>query len=823
MEKNIIILFEQSLAVDAESVMNWLIEKNVAHATGDPIKEKNGFCQYLFIADIDIAKDSAIIFVSNQAIYNTSWQKCVKAIPMNYRLIPAGTVSDIDYNDPEILPPSIEEINFIILNEHKYENILDSLITSPEFYQMKNLLLNKFHAWRSTNSDGDLLSDGKQIANFQAEISKREKTEQDSFLKAQLSSIQEYLAISDKYAKKIRKTRIFRWVRRSVLSVITIALIVAFLMLRSTYNKLTTVNFLLSYGIATGEPKTNAIKMVEAFRNPLNPYVASKIARERLVEYLDISWEQTPTGYNYKYLLNDCAIPKGTRYLWTSSENGDAILWDTYTGEIKEKTSLTNVSLCTITLDSDWADNVREDEQVALNQNGVAIDEKGCIYLRISGEWRSSGLNTNTNPHNAECLMKGNWIITYDTKETDIYKVIENGLIETSNITCDDIDLQNVSFQRAYVSLDGRVTIAFTSNSQLYTAEWDGERIDNVTRYPVVLSSLSVADMKDDLLIVTDEKGQVYCINGRNHTYKRIPLILEKPISIRIINDETIIYHERNQGTRVYDLNYYYDYGNVLASYTVVQDIKTTEQLLILRIQDTYYPVSWSEILPVQDSYNYEKEGTYKDLSASDKNHKAVIKECRVSKYGLICIKLLHNNQIKSIVLDPARVLNNESGYKITVALQDLPSEYNTYNEELFLNKSTPTVIGIRYVPANDLINADFSYLLVGMEDGTFFEVGFEDSEEGYAGITWKHQIPSRAPICTITEIKDGYLLTDKNGQIWKCGSGANLFNYKGAYEIVNRKLHSGITQDLWDMLSPKTREMLNLRVYPGGDGKVWE
>ena len=66
-----------------------------------------------------------------------------------------------------------------------------------------------------------------------------------------------------------------------------------------------------------------------------------------------------------------------------------------------------------------------------------------------------------------------------------------------------------------------------------------------------------------------------------------------------------------------------------------------------------------------------------------------------------------------------------------------------------------------------------------------------------------------------------------------KIAGGAQMFAFQSQHEAmriglanveaVKEKLHTGVTANLLELVSPEIQQKLGLRVYPGGDGKEWE
>lgn len=818
--KTITLLYEQSCKDDAKRILEWIIEERLAYIDSEK-KETSGLCRISLIADCDIASDSAIIMVSDKAVENEDWQHNVRNLPGDVRPIPVGAFHNIDYNDPDIVPPCIEEINFIALDETSFNNLLDSLTTNPEFYSMKNHLLNRCNSWQMTNNKGDLLTNIKIIEEYKDIVSQKIGTERDPYLKEQLDSIELYLAASEQYAGKIRKDRIQRNIRRGLLVLAVASIVVIISLLKTAYQSVTDVNLIVSAGNSTGEPFVNALKLTEARMVSLSSEDARIVANNRFVELLDEPWEQNTIGINYKYLLNDCAIPCGSRYLWTAAENGCALLWDTYNGTIVYKEKLSDAELISITTDQAYDGKGEDADEIVSSQNAAAVDSEGNIYLKRIGSWTNVGRSKVDKISAAEIMLHGSRILMYDSARAALYKIDDNGLILLNEIGLDDQISEGEELLDADLMPDGHAVMAImTADERLRVISLKDSEPPEAKEYDISLSQQSAADIKHDIIIVTDVNGQTYCI--RKERAEKIPLILPMAISVKIIDGDTVVYHERNKGTGAYSIDHQFDYGPVLNWLTVASDIETTNELLVIRDTCIYHPIALKDILPVKEG-DVNNTGTiWSATEAEDKLPDASIAHADVSDKGLIRMTLNTDGTRKDAVIDPACILFNQSGYKYTQAQKDLPKKYLDYTDVSFLDKSVPTVIGLRHVTPDEPNDKFFSYLLIGMNDGTFAEIGF-DGINGNMYPTYKHVIPSRSAIISITETNDGYLLTDKEGMIWKCGSGAGVMTNNGTFRILKRKIHSGISKTLWDMLSPELTDALDLHIYPGGDGKEWE
>lgn len=821
------LLYEQSCAGIAREVSDWLQAEGIAVQNREPLLLSSGFCRESFQAVREIAGDCAVIFISDTATGNQDWQHQVRDLPSGMRLIPVGRLKDVDYNDPEILPPSIGEINFIVWNEHSFSNILDSLITSPEFYHLKNHLMIRYNSWIIAHYEGNLLTDRKQIAEYHKQIEKKLASEKDPEMRRQLEGLLEYLKASDIYTRKIKRRQIWRWTGRGILAAAVIALLLGIRFLSKYYHRATYTNLVVSINASDGEPSVNAIKMVESITNPFSADSAKQIAYARLVDLLDRVWEQNPIGINYNYLLNDYAIPEGDRYLWTADNNGNAILWDTWDGTVKEREQLSIDPLMLIIVQTE-EETEGEDLFVRVqNENAAAVDANGEVFLRRNGSWSRTGTFCRLDPQNARGELLNDRLLVWSRDGAELYEVQENSLVPAGSLQADQIPDEGSGktverLLQAVMQEDDTVLLAASVEGQLHLLRWDGTGCYGDFPTGIEVSELSQADLKGSLLVVSDTEGQVYRVQDQD--VRKIPLVLRKPLALRIVNDETIVYHERNMGTGLYDMQYRFDYGDVLGMLTTVSEMKAGKEMLTALISYDCHSVSLKELLPVPAEEVAETvvQERFDSAAAEAAEKEAVIRSIRVTQNGLLHLVVSLKGEETDVVLDPAGILENESGYQYNTAQEDLPDSWSEYDQEPYRRKAVPQVVGLLYVPPGENNDTAYSYALAGMDDGTFAEIGIQ-KDTGVSVCTCLHQIPSRSPIVSIEKTENGYLLTDKLGLVWRCRSGISTETEKGICEAVKEKLHTGVTANLLELVSPEIQQKLGLRVYPGGDGKEWE
>ena len=843
MEQYIDVIYESSTARCGAATADWLTQEGIGRQTGPELRLQSGLVRHRFTALRAIAMNSAIIFVSDEATFNEDWKNCIDSLPKDTRIIPAGQTENVDYNDPKVIPPRIEEINFIPLDGNEYVSFLDSLITDPDFYTLKNFLIMKCAAYKAGHFDGNLLTSKKDIRNYRKVIKEKFPEKSDPSLIQQLTDILEYLDTSEKYAVMLMRKHVLRWVERGGLIAAAVILLVFFYRLASYYSRISSASLLLSVDSDAVDPSTGAIRMVEAISNPFSENTSKKIAYKRLIDFLDMPWAQTPVGMNYISELGGVAIPEGSQYVWTSTSSGTVLLWDSYTGEIVSKSELTDKRLYDISVYGDTL---------------FVIDAEGQLYRGDGTSWSAIGIAPSVTPEKAVLESDGGRLLLFDADSVVLMDAAANMTVILPDLAGRTVLAAGFSDDGlvAACSEGGKLAVYLFSGRILHMEDAgtasdtkaqpfgsSDEDAQTIYAEDISVGPLSIADIRNGRLIITDTDGQVWMF--ANGEARRTALLLPKAIDLDFVTDDIVIYHERNRGTGLYDLLYEYDYGDVLGSFSAVMQIRASEELVLMESSYGWIPVALSDILPASsaDAVNaaafWNGRHAEADLSGTEGRG---IKSVDIAKNGVLKLKMVLENADSleeagdaansgdaihkdnpvfevDVILDPARIVRNDSGH---LPEESQPEEYLYYDDEPFCLKGLPTTVGIRYVPANPLNENDYYFLLCGASDGSFAELGI-DPNTGTVVRTFFHTIPSRSPITEIFQTENGYLLKDENGTFWRSGSGINTVTVKGITATVKSKLRSAVTDSLAEIISEEVWNDLDLKTHPGGDGKRWE
>ena len=189
----IYIIYTNQQRKDAEEILHYLVEEKKLQISST---NENWYALH---EDDRIGQESAIILLSNAAVMDERWQKLVRDIHEEMRMIPVSSTKNADYTDPKMVPEKIREVNYIRMDGRQHENIWDCLTTDAEFYGTKNwLLLNKNIWYFSKCLDDFLLADSKKISEYLLMFKKKEKEETNPFFREELLYWQLLLSLFSK-------------------------------------------------------------------------------------------------------------------------------------------------------------------------------------------------------------------------------------------------------------------------------------------------------------------------------------------------------------------------------------------------------------------------------------------------------------------------------------------------------------------------------------------------------------------------------------------------------------------------------------------------
>ncbi len=786
--KTIVLIYDSSVSESVHEISDRLVSEHLAEKTQElSACSASGIISETFDGSEKIVSNSAVIFVTNEMLDEPDFREMIQNLPEEYRLIPVGWPRQIAMNT---VPLRLADINFVIPNEYLYENIRDSLLTDPHFYSVRNQLMMKLNQWKQSASDAHLLADRKTIEQYRTLISGKLTQEHDSYLKKQLREILAYLDASMNYSRRIRRAAVLRWTFRILLIIASLAALIVFY---PRINRASKRNTSSSISDSVYADVINTVLDTEVITNQYDSGDHRYTAYRRITESLNRVWPLSPLGFNYLPQITDVSAPSGSQYVWTADDSGTVSVWNTFTGERTEKYRPVRNALCALAVSSDQA-------------TAVTIDDTGMIFLFQDSSWQKTDLITKADLSQVQCQCTDSVFIIYDGKTIELYAIENDHAVLEQEIVSEQIFA-------AELSDSGDVCYAASENDRLAIHQNTDSLAADLPVSDVLLCGLFGSDA-----VLCLKNGQVYHITDGETDI--LPLHLEEPAALIPVSDSVILYHDRKLGTHFYDIRDRYDYGQFFDRIESFDSISADQDLVLFRTAEMIIPFSLEDILPADEIHTADITEVFDSHTAECSEGK--VSKARITDHGVIVLDSSLSDR-GYIMMDPAGYLSDDTGYVINEYYDGIPETYSIFEESTFYGvDGVPTVIGLRFTAANELNEHDFNYVLVGMDNGTFTEYGIDNDTAGVF-LTSRAEIPSRSAITSVSVYGNGYLLEDETGRTWSVRSGVNSETVTGAYAVLKEKLRCAMPKQIIQQLSDATAEGLDLKTYPGSDGKGWK
>ena len=321
---------------------------------------------------------TAIIIVSDAATEDEEWQAQIAALSKGIRLIPVGQTINADYSDPKVIPPAVEELNFIRVDDNLVDNLWESINIGAEFYAIRNNVLVNMDAWLTSKKSDAFLLNGWRAARKSLRVVRHQlEAETDDRAREQLQYMESYLEASRKKAGRmlLRTTRHRALV--GVLAAFSVWLVFTTANILGYMQRASDEMALLGVEHTESNAFENVVRLLDGVDNPLIDKATRSRFMAEMVEYLDMNWCTTPIGLNYKHELTDAQLIDD-RYVQTATDNGLMLVWDTYNGTIKDELELSNVGLRALQANPE-------------NNVVVAVTDENKVLFGIGSEWLSNG------------------------------------------------------------------------------------------------------------------------------------------------------------------------------------------------------------------------------------------------------------------------------------------------------------------------------------------------------------------------------------------------------------------------------------------------
>lgn len=786
----IYLIYTNQQRADAEEILYYLIDEKKLTVSSN---HKN----YSIVqSDSRIAQDSAIILVSNAAVEDEEWQARVTGLSEEVRIIPVSSTRNADYTNPEQIPSKIKELNYIRMDGKHLENIWDSLITEKEYYMIKSMLLLNKSVWSfSKKSEDFLLTDSKTIKQYLSLFQEKLQMESNSYFYQELIEITDYLTASMEYSRRLLKRKIKDYIKRVITVLVVIACFVLFRALLDLRNRLTHTNIVISTGAYAEVAPINSIKLVDGITNP---YISDEKRDElyqTLSEHLNMNWHNSDVGRNYKWALNDAQIASDERYIWSANGNGTIAKWDTYTGKIVEKTNISARPLSVIA--------VSEHEKLF-----VAIDCDGYIFRKANdGSWEKSPCPYDIPFYSGTdvvCNEEKNWVAVADVGGTLRWFDFQSGIDLIWEAQFDEIFCTELT--------GAGLEAAVSKNGALYDLNIRADGTVDEIDIPIDIDSSCSMDIRNGVIVMADSGFQIVTWSRVEPEIKRpTGIVLSRPLCLCFMNDQVIVYYDRNTGTHLYDLKRRLDLGSILERAAVVSSLSASQNTVMAHTLEgsKYLTENIQALLPLDQLNRNDVYAVYAEKAMSSDGR---IQQASIEHEYMIRVDLRLEERDVPVMIDSANRFYIGEAQRDQSLVQTDGSELFYYVDKPVNFVGRPTVIGIAH---------DGEVLLVGGSDGSFFELIFSETGSIIRGA--QLQIPSHASITAIYQTAERYYLEDSTGTFWSIRIGYDSLTPEGAVAAVKEKLHCAATEDIRESVSEETLDALDVAILPGGGFKEWE
>ena len=727
------------------------------------------------------AEAACIPIVSDQACREKTWKDLVRMVPKEVRLIPVGGVYDVNYDDSDMLPPNVAEVNFIHVNSQTVPAVREALLMERSFYDMKSEVLSNMLAYlTSGRTNTYLMSDRKRIEECHKALSERFQSEYDPFFKQELKNMIAYLELSRKYARRLFIGRILDYTQKIVTVAAAIVVCIVVAKVYPYFKR----SFYATSSVAVHADETmdnvHTLRLLEAFTNPFVPESAKGTAFKELVHRLDLHWSNGTISDSH-YALRGAALTEDPTSIWVCSEGGHVKKQDLYTREVKVDWKATDGML--------YALYVSEKEDYI-----AVIDDRFRVGF-------SEGDGSFTFTEDSALPGTYLWYLRRDEESgalfafgTDGYCYYPDGrdLSHSYTGTCSDILAGMAQDRKGFLICkdgDGLKALVITESGEVLE-----EKIaaDSVSGYGVFCSRGRV--------LYSDTSGRLYAWDPGTRETEILPLSLEAPLQLALVNDHVLFYHDRNRGSGLFDLDRQIFLGKVLVGMPVMEDVIVNEKMIAAGIKGMYTSQDLEEVLPCQEPPASEVLRTYEGKTAE--NSAGPLKKAWIQDDSLICLTIAGEEGDWDTGIDGAHRVQIGRAQSDREMADALPDDFAFLSLTDISYSGTAEMIGI---------TEDGRFLLIGTGDGQFIADYIDSQKES---VCQDFTVPSHAAVVSVQETEDAFYIHDADGLVWKVPNGRKRITMSGLIGEVKDRYHGDVPeQSAQKEVSPQLLKTLGLQV----------
>ena len=725
-----------------------------------------------------VSEDAVIVIISLAALNDSSWKESIAALPEDARLIPVETDLHGDRDLYDLIPKRVLELNFIKAGEDTLKNLSDTLAQDREIFKVKSELLAMTEAWEMSGKSEEFLIEKVRVVNrYSKTVNQALMYETDSGMKQQLTAILQFLSDSHTYAVRMAFKKAFRRFRLVLTGLLAAAVIVMLVVVLPYLKRSKYANVVISVESSQELAPIQAVKMVEAIVNPYSAEGLKPSYYSKLSEYIDMEWMNTPAGIDFDWALNDAYLTPDGKHIRAACGNGTVSTWDILTG------GMTGTELSS---DPISALGRSEDESLI-----AAADSSGYLYVNRNGSgWtKSSGSCGLPFSRSLTIRCSDSLIAVSDGSKLSCFTAGDQGIALVSENSFEELIAFSVEGETVY--------LAFTESGKLYTAKLTGGSLDGKTAVEADLPANNAADIRSGELFFADASGSILRCRVGESSVKDSGICVSGAEMIGAVGGDVVLCYSRGTGTHLYELSLGIDLGSILETAASPSRFSVSGDTVMLSSNGLCYSQSLRSMLPCSEPQSSFREGT----SATSGG---VIRSAEADEFGIVVLELALENGVQKVLLDPsARYFIGDAQFSA-----DIPEEYANY--------SYYSISRLHYSGGTSYteITGDGSVLLLGSDDGEFYEAVFD--KKGGCLVSAHRQIPSRLAVKAVASDGEGYVLRDAAGTCWRARRGSDAASEQGVIEAVKQKLTIALGDEIRDSVSQQVLDELEVKMLPG-------
>lgn len=739
-------------------------------------------------AEKALPQEAAIVVLSDEATEDKTWQKNVRSLGENIRLIPVGFTENADFSDPAVIPKTVADINIIKETESFLGDVTEAVILDTDFYKFRNSLQSSMQMWKMTNKSEAFLMRGTfRILKAKHLIKRRRNAEKDPRIVKELDEINEYLSVSLTEYLPLATKHFIKGAGYIFITILAVLLTVTLVKLGKFIAGTNRRSVTVAVSTSDDYPHVQALKALDAYADPgISNETERSQYLDTIVTYMDHSWPNTPLGFKNKYMIRTSDVCCDERYTLTACNEGHLIKWDNYTGRAVKDIKVSKENLTA-------AEEYGDAEFYAVSDNSgklyISEDMKNWTTCPDVMEFDHTSLQMISFSEDRSS------IVVYDGSSVWLYREDGNSYSMTGKYTggivCCAEPYKDGAL--AIISRNCRLSaVTITKDGATETLEIPIEKMHN----PPSDRGRTAAALRNGRLVIADKSGDLvlWDISSPSKAVSA-GTSCTHPTSAVFVNDSTIVYCDETEGIILYDIEKKLALGSLLSICIDAFQLDVQGSTLFA-MADTVMTQDFSDLLPADlNGKNITAEYSSKQAVSSGLISSASATDAHIATYTA---------GGKTVILDLA------SHVYVGPAQRHEDKLYDGLDENTAVDVTPYLRVGGEVSTLG--ITGGGNKLVVGTDGGWFMELWCREEDAKLFPLI-RHRIPSGAAITKISGAEDYYYLTDTEGYVWQVRKGAADITSDAFCEAVKKRLHSAFSKDIYDSVRKNVADKVGFEI----------